>query len=238
MGPEFTITRDQAREMDAVAIEQYGVKGLILMENAGRACAQAAAGMMSRTSEGSVAVFCGPGNNGGDGFVIARHLTNWRHAARCYLVGSIDEALRKAGDAAVNLEIALNMDIPVAELTGPGSAASAIEEASGGDLIVDALLGTGASGEVREPFRSLIEGINACGVPVLAVDLPSGLDCDTGEPLGVAVRARRTVTFIALKRGLVQPGADQYTGEVQVAEISVPRKALERKRALWSGEEG
>jgi hydroxyethylthiazole kinase-like uncharacterized protein yjeF len=230
---QFAVTREQARELDSAAIDQYGVKGLILMENAGRACAEEAAQMLAEAKGQTAAIFCGAGNNGGDGFVIARHLANRGYGVKVFLAASIEDVLKRGGDAAVNLEIALNMDIPVREVQTPPTVANALSEATAADIIVDALLGTGLASPVREPYASLINGINALGKPVLAVDLPSGLDCDTGEPLGAAVRAARTVTFVALKRGFLQPGAAQFIGRVKVAEISVPRKLIERKRALW-----
>ena len=231
------LTREQSRELDRIAINEYGIKGVILMENAGRACAREAAQMLAESGGDTVCIFCGPGNNGGDGFVIARHLANRGCDVKAFLVGKIDDALRKGGDAAVNLEIALNMDVPVLELGNDASLKTALRDAEGTDLIVDALLGTGTTGQVREPYAELIEGVNRLGLPVLAVDVPSGLDCDTGMPLGAAVRAARTVTFVAAKRGFAEPASRQYTGEVKVADISVPRKLLEEKCALWQAEE-
>ena len=233
MTTDFLATRQQVRDVDRAAINEYGVKGLILMENAGRACAREAADMLGETEGRQVVVFCGTGNNGGDGFVVARHLENWGCLVRTFLAGRINDVLRRAGDAAVNLEIALNMDIPVSEVNDVAAARSAVEETAGADLIVDALFGTGLEREVGEPYRFLINGINELAAPVLSVDVPSGLDCDTGEALGVAVRARRTVTFVFGKAGFARPGSDGYTGEVKVAEISVPRKLIESRVAWW-----
>ena len=230
---DFPVTREQIREIDRRAIEDFGIKGLILMENAGRACAQEAEEMLAGTGGKEVAVFCGPGNNGGDGFVIARHLSNRGAAVHAYLLGSVDRLLRGAGDAAVNLEIVLNMDIPLTETPDPGAAAAAVEQCNAADLIVDAMLGTGLSGQVREPFLSAIGALNRLKRPVLAVDVPSGLDCNTGTPLGAAVRADRTVTFVLSKKGFLQPEAAEYTGRVVVADISVPRRLIEQLVAAW-----
>ncbi len=236
MSDEFFLTRQQARKIDTAAINQYGVKGLILMENAGRACAEEAGAMLGEACGKHVIVFCGPGNNGGDGFVLARHLENRGAGVRMFLVGRIDDILRQAGDSAVNLEIALNMGIPVSEI-GEAEAVQAALEASGdADLIVDALFGTGLAGQVRGAYRSLINGMNELGIPILSVDIPSGLDCDTGLPLGLAVRASRTVTFVLPKRGFTRPEAAQYTGEVKVAEISVPQELIESQVARWRSE--
>lgn len=230
---EYTVTREQARQLDRIAMDRYGVEGVILMENAGRACAREGAEIMGGAEGRSVAVLCGKGNNGGDGFVIARHLQNWGARVRCWIVGSIDAVLRGGGEAALNLKIALNMDIPVAQITGEADLTPALDGAEEADLVVDALLGTGVAGEVRGPYKPLIMGLNDVEAPVLAVDVPSGLDCDTGEPLGVAVRADRTVTFVLSKRGFTTQRASAYTGVVRVAEISVPRAAIEQKIAEW-----
>jgi len=221
------LTREQVRAVDRVAIEQYGIPGVVLMENAGRACARAAAEMMGDAADAGAVVLCGRGNNGGDGFVIARHLSNGGARVRIVLLGSAEDVLGGGGDAAVNLRIALNMALPLREAPSGSEAAEAIRSLAGADLIVDAMLGTGARGEVREPVRSAIEALNDCGRPVLAVDVPSGLDCDTGRPMGLAVRAARTVTFVAAKVGFAQPGAEDYTGVIEVAEIGLPRAVLD-----------
>jgi len=232
MTSDLTVTRDQVRELDRIAIEEYGIPGLILMENAGRHCACAAAAMLGG-SPGAVAgaratVLCGSGNNGGDGFVVARHLSNWGASVDVVLLASAGSVLDRGGESATNLRVVTALGIPVQEATSGEEARKAIADRREADLFVDALLGTGARGDVKEPFRSAIEALNGLGRAVLAVDLPSGLDCDTGRPLGVAVRARRTVTFVARKAGFMKPGADAYTGEVEVVEIGVPRSAVDR----------
>ncbi|MCD6416380.1 MAG: NAD(P)H-hydrate epimerase [Planctomycetes bacterium] len=221
------VTRKQMRELDRIAIEEYAIPGQILMENAGRACARAAREMLADVWAARVVVFCGRGNNGGDGFVVARHLTNWGGQVQVLLLGHAEHILQQGGEAAVNLRIIRNMDVPVLELDDAEAAAQAVASVEA-DLVVDALLGTGASGEVREPFRSVIAAINQLETTVLAVDIPSGLDCDSGEPLGIAVRADRTVTFAAMKLGFGRGRAGEYTGRVQVAEISIPRREIER----------
>ena len=238
MNPQdFSVTRAQARELDSLAIHRYGIPGLILMENAGRACAREAAAMLGRPAGQRLALFCGPGNNGGDGFVAARHLDNWGYRVHSFLSGRIARVVEEGGDAAVNLRIALNMGVPVAEIAGPQEVEDALHQGAAAGLIVDALLGTGLASEVREPFRSLIDGLNALGRPTLAVDVPSGLDCDTGQPLGTAIRASRTVTFVLSKRGFARSGAAQYTGEVRVADIGVPRRLIEEMLARWQAQE-
>lgn len=230
---DFAVTREQARKLDTEAINGFGIPGLLLMENAGRACVREAERMLPRLAGSRVAVFCGEGNNGGDGFVIARHLSNhgaWVHA---FLVGSIGAVLAKRTDASTNLQIALHMDVPVEEVGTEQQIREAAHTCRDCDLIVDALLGTGIKGEVRQPHLCAIECINDLALPVLAVDVPSGLDCDTGRPLGAAVRARKTVTFVLNKVGFTAESASEYTGEVVVAEISIPRVLIERNVTAW-----
>ena len=235
---DFAATREQARELDRIAIQEYGIDGLILMENAGRACALAGAAMLGSAEGAMVVVLAGRGNNGGDGFVVARHLANWGASVRVLLLASTEETLAGSGETPANLRIILKMAIPVTELASVQEVERALEECADADLLVDALLGTGIRGEVRQPYRSAIEAVNRSGLPVLAIDVPSGLDCDTGQPLGAAVRARVTVTVAVGKLGFTQPGAAAYTGRVEVAEISIPRAAIERKIAEWRGEAG
>ncbi|MHC4592656.1 MAG: NAD(P)H-hydrate epimerase [Planctomycetota bacterium] len=228
MRDQPALSRDEVRELDRVAIEDYGINGLILMENAGRWCARAASRVLGKAEGRKVTVVCGRGNNGGDGFVVARHLTNWGAHVDVLLLAAAEDVLQGGGETAANLSIILNMGIPLHEADSAEEIAEAVGAASNSDLLVDGLLGTGARGEVREPFRSAIRAINESECPVLAIDVPSGLDCDTGKPLGEAVRADRTVTFVARKIGFTQPGAQEYTGRVEVAEISIPRAAIER----------
>ncbi len=234
----FAATRQQARELDRIAMQDYAIPGVILMENAGRACARAAVAMLGSAEEARVLVLAGKGNNGGDGYVVARHLANWGARVRVLLLASRDEILSGKGETPDNLRVILKMDIPVDELASAEEVERALAEHSEADLLVDALLGTGVRGEVRQPYLGAIQALNRSGRPVLAIDVPSGLDCDTGEPLGDAVRARVTVTMAVNKRGFTLPGAADYTGRVEVAEISIPRAAIERKAAEWQSEGG
>ena len=218
------LTRDEVRRVDARAIEGYGLPGIVLMENAGRGAAEllhALAGGPRR-----VAVACGRGNNGGDGFVVARHLENLGHDVRV-LLACDPQAFR--GDAAVNHAVAVRSGLAVTALEGAPAAAWAAALA-GSDWIVDALLGTGASGAPRGTLVTAIDAINAAaagGTRVLALDIPSGLDCDTGAAPGACVRAAHTATFVAPKVGLAAPGAATFTGTVHGIGIGVPRRLLE-----------
>jgi NAD(P)H-hydrate epimerase len=232
----FGVTRQQAREIDDISINRYGIDGLILMENAGLGCVREIENMLQGVVKGRKAVIlCGKGNNGGDGFVIARHLVNRGADVRCSIVGEIDGILSQDSDAAVNLNIVLNMGIPVREITVERDVENVEGDIDSADMVVDALLGTGARGEVRGLFRPLIELLNGKDVPVLSVDVPSGLDCDTGQPMGMAVRASRTVTFVMPKAGYANPEAATYTGTVKVADISVPVRLIEEKLREWQG---
>jgi NAD(P)H-hydrate epimerase len=219
---EFRVmSRDEVRRVDAWAIEEIGLPGVVLMENAGRSGAELAREKLAGVDGPKVCVFCGTGNNGGDGCVIARHLLNAGIGVRIVLCGARD---KMRGDARTNLEILERLG-HAAELLDPGAqdlSARVGACAAEADLIVDALFGTGLHGELSRDFQSLIEAINRLGRPILAVDIPSGLDCDTGVPLGAAIRAAWTVTFVALKKGfLASPEASRYTGAVHLASIGV-----------------
>lgn len=215
------LTREFAREIDRRAVDEYGMSSLVLMENAGR-------GVCDRLFQfgirGPVAICCGPGNNGGDGFVVARHL-DLRYAT--VKVGVFAELARYQGDAAHNLAILQKTGVPI-EVFGTSFETARLEQfLCGAGYVVDALLGTGFQGQVREPIASAIDTINASGVPVIAVDLPSGLDCDRGEPATHTIRARHTLTFVAPKRGFSSPTAQTYLGAVHVLDIGAPRRLVE-----------
>jgi NAD(P)H-hydrate epimerase len=212
-----TISRQQARQLDRRAVEEFGMTGAMLMENAGRGVADTLCRLgIARP----VVCCCGAGNNGGDGFVIARHLDLRGYAVRVLLFA---DPSRLTGDAALNFGVLEKSGVPVKYFDAGEIAA----ELKGAAWIVDALLGTGARGEPRPPIDSVIDHINASGVPILAVDLPSGLDCDTGQAAQHTIRAAHTCTFVAHKPGFLAPGAEQYTGQVHVLDIGAPRKLVE-----------
>src|SRR5438067_5771250 len=168
------LSRDEARALDRRAIDLFGVPGVVLMENAGRGMAEL---LRTLGVRGPVVVCCGKGNNGGDGFVIARHLDNHGVAVRVLYFGK-PEAL--TGDAAINFEIVRRSRLPLTVFSDTVPAL----DLSDAEWVVDALLGTGVTGPARPPLDRVIAAINAGTAKVLAVDLPSGLDCDTGLPLG------------------------------------------------------
>ncbi len=222
MAEPLTLTRDQVRRVDRLAVEEYGISGLVLMENAGRGVTDV---LTQREPVGPVVVCCGTGNNAGDGFVIARHLALRGIACRVALWANPSE-LR--GDAAVNFRILQRTDVPV-EVFAEGHDAARLESLlDGAAWIVDALLGTGAKGDPRPPLGAVIDQLNATELPILAVDLPSGLDCDTGKPGSPTIRAAETCTFVALKAGFTSPQAKPYTGTVHVLDIGAPRNLIAR----------
>jgi NAD(P)H-hydrate epimerase len=216
------LSRAQVRDYDRRAIEEYGVPGIVLMENAGRGAAELLTGL---GVSGRVVICCGKGNNGGDGFVIARHLDPRKVDLRVLLFCRPEE-LR--GDAKVNCDILTKASLPMTIHADPDVSDAAIaQELRGAEWIVDALFGTGLQGPVRAPFDRVIAAINKSGSKVFAVDIPSGLDCDTGEPKGVTVRANHTATFVAMKKGFLQPASAHWTGDVHVIDIGAPRRLLE-----------
>lgn len=216
----LSLTRAQVREIDRRAIDEYGIPGIVLMENAARGAA--AVILEALKPAGPVAIVCGRGNNGGDGFAIARHLSNAGLSVELFL--ACDPA-KLTGDAATNHLIAERLGLPRHRCDTPERIDAARTTLRGAAVVVDAVLGTGFSGEVRPPLDRVITVINeahAGGVVVVAVDLPSGLDADTGRPSNATVRADLTVTFVARKAGFDAPGATEYTGRVYVADIGAP----------------
>lgn len=214
------LTRDQVREIDRRAAEEFGLPGLVLMENAGRGCALS---LLKHGCRGLVVICCGKGNNGGDGFVIARHLDAAGIAVKLLLLA--DPATLR-GDAATNYTIAERSQLPIVLLQADTSAAEIDAQLAGADWIVDALLGTGAKGNPQPPMSLAIERMNASPAQKFAVDLPSGLECDTGEPATPTIRAAVTGTFVARKVGFANPAAKAHLGTVEVLDIGVPAALL------------
>ncbi|MGQ9590131.1 MAG: NAD(P)H-hydrate epimerase [Planctomycetota bacterium] len=207
------------REWDRRAIEEFGIPGIVLMECAGRA---AAAILQAEFAE-PFAVFSGPGQNGGDGFVVARCLSNAGLSVEAFVFEGV--AYRPESDAGRNLEILRRAGLePVALAAAdvPGRVESAIRRGT----VVDALFGTGLARPLGSPYRDLIEAWNRAGATVVSIDVPSGLDAETGEILGSAVRAVFTITFAAAKVGFFRARGPEVCGRVRVVDIGIPR-------ALW-----
>ncbi len=214
------MTKDQVRAVDSWAINTLGIPGVVLMENAGRSCAELIKDKLKDIVEPKVCIFCGTGNNGGDGYVIARHLSNSGFEVVVVICGNREKV---KGDAKINLDILERLGQPIEQLNpGDGDVPARVKAfAADADMIIDGLFGTGLSGQLSDDYEQLIDTINACNCPILAVDIPSGLDCDNGQPLGAAIRASDTVTFVAVKKGFASGSAAQYTGEIFVASIGV-----------------
>jgi len=212
---------EQMREIDRVAIDDIGIPGAVLMENAGRQTVCQLCRHFGEVQGKKIAVFAGPGNNGGDGFVVARHLQQLGAQVRVYLLVGTD---RIRGDAAIHFRIISNLHIPVTFLLGPDDLHGLVPESFA--LIVDALFGTGLQRRIEGHFARVIELINSAGCPVVAVDLPSGVDSDRGLICGIAVRADLTVTFGVAKPGhFVFPGREMV-GTLAVVDIGIPAQVV------------
>ncbi len=216
-----SLNRESVRDIDRRAAVEFGIQGLVLMENAGRGAADL---LRSLGVHGPVLICAGKGNNAGDGFVIARHLESAGVFVRVLL---FCESHDLVGDAAVNFQILKAAETPLIVVGRQPDTARVADELSQADWVVDALLGTGLQGTVREPYVTAISVINQSKCKVLAVDIPSGMDCDTGMPLGACVVANHTATFVARKLGFDQLGAHHLTGDVHVLPIGVPRRLLD-----------
>jgi len=213
------LTREQSRQVDQIAMDEYGISGVVLMENAGRGITDRLGEKLGSHTPRRVLIACGKGNNAGDGFVIARHLAIRGHRPT---VALWSDPAKLRGDAAENFAIVSKMDVPVVvfgDEHDPARLAALLDEA---DWVVDALLGTGVTGAPRPPLDGVIEQINAAGCPVLAVDVPSGLDCDSGAPSEHTVRAAVTCTMVTPKQGFTATAAGPYVGELHVVDIGIP----------------
>lgn len=210
-------SRDEVRAIDRCAIETLGVPGVVLMENAGRNATDATESFLGGLAGRRLAVVAGAGNNGGDGYVIARHLAMRGADVVTFLVAGLEKI---TGDAEINLRVLRNLGGEVRQVAGAVGGLAA--DLAAFDAVVDAVGGTGIRGALRGDLALAVEQINAAGRPVVAVDIPTGLDCDTGQAVGPVVQADLTVTFVARKLGFDAPGAAAYTGEVRVVDIGVP----------------
>jgi len=218
------ITPEKMREIDRRTQEEFDIPATILMENAGRAVFQTAMEMLNEKQEKKVTVVCGRGNNGGDGFVAARHLMNNEIDVSIFLVANAKELKREAEANYHRAEKVAKTMGKVIEVLKEENLSSFKVELEDTSLIIDGIFGTGLAREVGEPEKSIIQLINDSEKPVLAVDVPSGLDAANGKVLGVCIKATKTVTFARPKTGFI--GNEKYTGETITADISIPRALL------------
>ncbi len=220
--PVIVLDREAVRAVDRAAIEEYGISGMVLMENAARALCESAMEMLGETAYAAarrVLIICGSGNNGGDGYALARHLHNRNVSIELAALGEP----KADSDAGINRRICERMRLSIIDARTLTSCESA--EAS---LIVDAIFGTGLDREVTGDAARIIDWMNRSTCPILAADAPSGMDCNTGRPLGACIRASRTVTFVGLKPGFLGPDAQKLLGDVTVGDIGAPRELIER----------
>ena len=233
--PPPALTREQSRAIDRMATEELGLTGLVLMENAGRGVVDVLLradpslapdhSLADRRGPGKVTILCGKGNNAGDGFVIARHLEIQGIPVQVFLLTPPAEL---GGDAQLNHEILTHAGLPQVDLSSRRDLAATLDHLAGDSRwLIDALLGTGARGAPREPLRAAIEWMNRAAARRLAVDLPSGLDCDTGQPAKPTLRADITCTMVAPKAGFQVAAAKPLLGQVHVVSIGIPSRWLD-----------
>ena len=227
------LTRNQVRRVDQLAIETLGFSGLVLMENAGANAARVILELL-REKRGAdlnhtrAVVVCGGGNNGGDGYVVARHLHNAGVEVAIY---SITDPNQLPDGARANFHIARQMAMNMTPLVDEASLEVESESWKDADVLVDALLGTGFSGQVRLHMAKVIDACRSArkGQPsIVALDIPSGLDCDTGQPSDPTIEADVTVTFVAPKIGFSQPSAHDYLGLIEVVGIGAPDSLIDQ----------
>ena len=208
------ITVEQMKKLDRMAIEDRGLPAMFLMEKAGLAVATEVAKAFVGIKKPYVCFVCGSGNNGGDGFVTARHLFNVGINVKIFFLGK-EEDLKD--DTRSNYDGLVRMKCPIEKVDHLSS-----EEISKADVVVDAIFGIGLNREIQGPFKSAIEVINNNAKKVIAVDIPSGLNGTTGEIFGVCVKATTTVTFHLPKKGFYEGVGPQYVGNIVVADIGIP----------------
>lgn len=220
--PPKAVDAQTMRAIDLEAQEKYGIPEILLMESAGREIAQLVLGDV-KDQKGKIAFFCGKGNNGGDGFVAARYLFLENIPIALFFVGT-KEGLK--GSARIHFEILERLGCPMDEVSGKGDFQKILDEGGTFSLGVDALLGIGLKGDVKEPYRSAIGVVNQLSCPILAVDIPSGLCATTGKILGCCVQAERTLTFGLPKKGFYLEDGPSVTGDILVKNIGYPKDLL------------
>lgn len=215
----------QMREADRATIHDVGIPSVVLMENAGRQVVAALESFYEDLAERRVAIVAGKGNNGGDGFVVARTLHQRGVEATVFLVGRVAEV---KGDARINLDVLGRLGVSVVEVADESAWELHFSEVSPHDLIIDALFGTGLSAPLDGLYETVVADLNASGIPIVSIDLPSGMSADTPELIGDCIEASVTITLGAPKLPLVLPPAEQKSGEVVIADIGIPIGVIEQ----------
>src|SRR4029079_3866854 len=224
------LNTQQMREADRQTIDEVGLPSIVLMENAGRQAVAAMEASFEELASSHVGVLCGRGNNGGDGFVAARTLSQRRIEATVFLLGSVSDV---RGDARTNLEILGRGGVTVVEITDRREWELHFSEISECDLIVDAIVGTGFHGPLTGLLETVVADVNGLGVPVVAIDLPTGVSADSHEITGEAIEASMTVTLAAPKVPLILPPADVYGGDLVIADIGIPASVIDELDGPW-----
>jgi len=218
------LNTQQMREADRRTIDDVGILSIVLMENAGRQAVAAMEAAFEDLATSHVGVLCGRGSNGGDGFVVARTLIQRGVETSVFLLGSVAEV---RGDARTNLEILGRIGLTVVEITNAQAWELHFSEISECELLVDAILGTGFHGPLSGLLETVVADVNGLGVPVVAIDLPTGLSADSHEVDGEAIEATMTVTLAAPKIPLILPPADSHCGDLVIADIGIPLPILD-----------
>jgi ADP-dependent NAD(P)H-hydrate dehydratase / NAD(P)H-hydrate epimerase len=218
------LNTEQMREADRRTIEDIGIPSIVLMENAGRQAVAAMEAAFEELASSHVVVVCGRGNNGGDGFVVARTLIQRGVDTSVFLLGSVADV---RGDARTNLEVLGRIGMTVVEITNAQEWELHFGEFSECDLVVDAILGTGVHGRLTGLLETVVADLNALGVPIVSIDLPTGVSADTPALDGPAVEASMTVTLAAPKIPLIFPPADSHAGDLVIADIGIPLPLLD-----------
>lgn len=220
------LSRQQVRAVDRYAIEQLGIPGVVLMENAGRGCVEF---LRAASDFRRAIILCGAGNNAGDGFVIARHLLLAGIKPTCVLAADPEKL---PPDARTNYEVAKRLDeiewVNFSSSVPFADQADFLAPIEKDDWLLDALLGTGAQGALRSPYRELVDWANKQTCQKLAIDIPTGVDCDTGECVGTGFLAHATSTFVAAKPGLLQDPGARYTGKLHIVDIGIPAAEVQK----------
>jgi NAD(P)H-hydrate epimerase len=214
----------QMREADRATIEDIGIPSLVLMENAGRQVVSAIETAYESQLEGRVGVLCGRGNNGGDGFVVARTLMQRGVDVAVFVIGSVGDV---RGDARLNLDILGRLGVTVVEIGDEQTWELHFSEISHCSLIVDAMFGTGLKAALSGMLETVVADVNASGIPIVSIDLPSGLSADTPQLIGDCIDASMTVTLAAPKLPLVLPPGETRAGDVVIADIGIPPEVVD-----------
>jgi len=221
------VTAEQMQTLDRKAIETYHIPGIVLMENAGRGATEVLWSTYPDLPNRRIAILAGKGNNGGDGFVIARYLLNHGISPKVFLLTN-PEVLR--GDAETNYQIFKRMKGDILPLPSSKDYQKIKKDLERFDLLVDGIFGTGLDADVRGYYREVIDHLNTLRTTIVSIDIPSGLDANTGKPLGTAIRASLTITFGLPKVGhLLHPGPD-HTGQLKVVDIGFPKMLLDEEK--------